>query len=162
MSQFYAFNHGTFDDPALWSDGDLQQLCRKLGIPTEAGCRADMVRALADWHASRPGGAPSNWAAGNFTRLGVSVFKSSPTNPGVQRLAVSPRFLSPLTKRRQGRTGAVTCGSIRRKGERSTKKARFSPYNLVRVIPARGDDGDRYASAGRATAVAERLDFEGV
>ena len=137
LPKYFTFNPGVFDDK-IWSTKDLQKLARKLGVQSH-GSRRAIVQRLREWHRSNP--EDPYRLASNFSMLGVQVY-SPPTQENQckplsnRKPKVDARLLSPLISKAPPKP-ILKGKTPTRRGLTPSKKAVFSPYNRVQIIPSR-------------------------
>lgn len=162
LPNYFTFNPAVFDDK-IWTTKDLRKLSRKLGVSDE-GSRSSIIHRLRQWHRTDMRNPYKN--ASNFSMLGVQVYSPpSAGNENLPLRERTPkvdaRLLSPLVKRKGSARKILktksqrddylssgssddemqegmprTPGSARGK-KKKKKKAIFSPYNRVKIIPSR-------------------------
>mmetsp|Transcript_30154 Transcript_30154/g.59041 ORF Transcript_30154/g.59041 Transcript_30154/m.59041 type:complete len:352 (+) Transcript_30154:36-1091(+) len=122
--QFFTYNPDCFDDEQ-WSYRDLQKLCIKMELGGR-GKRKELVQKLQDWNQKKLVRNPKE-PVDNFTLLeadvNVAVVGNNRRKSGVRKtgggMTISPRLLSPLTKKPRRQANGNPIGIL--SPSRSTK-----------------------------------------
>jgi hypothetical protein len=172
-SHFLTVNPSTLDDDTLWSYGELQKLCKNLGLKA-SGKRSELERRLTEWHKARTTEGhtvvvdeegtekiPLNVDGSNFSLLGMHLKVKSQNGSGCTSpegafsvqlgvgspTVVSPTLLKPLAPSTPVRTPKSALKKSMGGGGGSEVKAsriKFSPYNATKFIPNRREGNEAW------------------
>ena len=170
-SHFLTVNPSTLDDEALWGYGELQKLCKSLGLKA-SGRRNELERRLQEWHKTRTSSGhcvvdeegtekiPLNVDGSNFSLLGMHLKVKSQNGIGCTSpegafsvqlgvgspTVVSPTLLRPLAPSTPVRTPKSALKKSIGGGGSEVKASRlkFSPYNATKFIPNRREGNEAW------------------